>query len=383
MLKIITVVGARPQFIKASVISRAIKNSYADRIEEKIIHTGQHYDDNMSEVFFQELSIPVPEYKLNVGSGEHGVQTAKMLGGIEKILLEEKPDYVLVYGDTNSTLAGAMAASKQGFPVVHIEAGLRSFNKNMPEEINRILCDHVSTLMFTPTQKGLDNLHRESISNKTKPPYSIDNPAVYHCGDIMYDSALYFSKISKRKSTILKDLKIENSRYLLVTLHRNINTDNPDNLNGIFSAFNKISKEYNYRIIIPIHPRTQKKLKDIQNDDLKRQIVANKLITFSPAVSYTDMISLEKNADMIVTDSGGVQKEAYFFCKKCLIVREETEWTELVENGMAELCGADENRIMSKFKKLVEKTGLTYPPIYGDGNAADFILKKILENSQY
>jgi UDP-GlcNAc3NAcA epimerase len=380
MLKIITIVGARPQFIKASVISRAIKNSYSDKINEKIIHTGQHYDENMSEVFFQELSIPVPEYKLNVGSGEHGVQTAKMLSGIEKILLEEKPDYVLVYGDTNSTLAGALAASKQGFPVVHIEAGLRSFNKNMPEEINRILCDHVSTLMFTPTKKGVENLLRESISDKTKPHYNIDNPGVYHCGDIMYDSALYFSKISDKKSSILKNLKIEKSKYLLVTLHRNTNTDNPENLNAIFSAFNKISKEYNYRIIIPIHPRTQKKLKEIQNDDLKRQIVANRLISFSPAVSYTDMISLEKNAEMIVTDSGGVQKEAYFFRKKCLIMREETEWTELVDNGMAELCGADENRILAKFEKLLNKKNLTYPPIYGDGNAADFILKTILQN---
>jgi UDP-GlcNAc3NAcA epimerase len=380
MIKLITIVGARPQFIKASVISRAINTSFSDRILEVIVHTGQHYDNNMSEIFFQELGIPKPDYKLSVGSGDHGAQTAKMLSGIEEILLKEKPDYVLVYGDTNTTLAGALAAAKLGFPLIHIEAGLRSFNKSMPEEINRILCDHVSTFMFTPTLKGIENLLREGISIKTKPPFHIDNPAVIHCGDIMFDSALYFSEIAEQKSTILKDLNLESNKYLLVTMHRGSNVDNPQNLFSIFDALSTISTEYNLRIIMPIHPRTKRKWNELQDEAIKEKITRNKLISIIPAVSYIDIINLEKNARMIITDSGGVQKESYFFQKKCLILRDETEWTHLIDSGMSELCGADTNQILKGFNSLLMKKDIYYPNVHGDGKAADFILKKILEN---
>ena len=380
MLKFVTIVGARPQFIKASAISRAIRNSFSDQISEIIIHTGQHYDDNMSEVFFQELSIPIPDYKLNVGSGNHGIQTAAMLSGIEQILLKELPDYVLVYGDTNSTLAGAIAASKLGIPLVHIEAGLRSFNKNMPEEINRILCDHVSSLLFTPTLKGLDNLLQEGFKTNTKPPYHIDNPGVIHCGDIMYDNSLFFSKIANEKSNILKIYDLKKEDYLLVTLHRSSNTDDLLRLNSIFKALDRISMQHKLIMVIPIHPRTRNKWDELPDDVSKAQISKNKFVNIIPAVSYIDFTCLEQNALMIITDSGGVQKESFFFEKKCLILREETEWVELVDMGMAELCGADENKILNGFSKLKKKNGLKYPKIYGDGKAAEFILKKILDN---
>ncbi len=381
MIKIVIVIGARPQYIKASAICRAIRSDFKDSVQQVIINTGQHYDENMSTVFIDELELPFIKYVFNVGSGEHGLQTSRMMLKIEKVLLQEKPDYVMVFGDTNTTLAGALAASKQGIKLIHIEAGLRSFNKDMPEEINRILCDHVSTLLFTPTLKGIENLLREGFKTNTKPPYNINNPELVHCGDIMYDNTLYFSKLAGKKSNILKTLNLKKEKYLLATLHRNLNTDDPSRLRSIFSALNKISSRYKIPVVIPIHPRTQKKWDELNDDFLKKKIQNNKLMPIIPAVSYLDFTCMVKNALMILTDSGGVQKEAYFFEKRCLIIRDETEWTELLDNGMAELCGTEEETILVIFDKLMKKTDLIYPKIYGDGNAAKFILRKIIENS--
>ena len=381
MIKILTVVGARPQFIKASALSRALRQDFfKDKIEEVMVHTGQHYDSNMSEIFFKELEIPEPKYNLNVGSNMHGAQTAAMIEKLENILLEEKPDALIIYGDTNSTLAGAIAASKIHIPVVHIEAGLRSFNKAMPEEINRIVSDHVSTLLFTPTKKGLENLQKEGFGMNNAMPYTIDHPGVFHCGDIMFDNSLYFASIAEKKSSILQDLKLEKDNFLLVTIHRDSNTDNLENLKAIMESLNQISKENDIKIVLPLHPRTQKKWSEIADDSLKQSVLENQNIRMIPPASFLDIICLEKNAALLITDSGGVQKESYFFKKKCLILRNETEWTELVEMGTAELCGADKSKILHGFQRLTSKSILDYPPIFGDGRAAEFILHKIMEN---
>jgi len=334
----------------------------------------------MSSIFFREMEIPEPAYNLEVGSGKHGKQTADMLAGIESIIQKENPGVVIVYGDTNSTLAGALAASKIHVPLVHIEAGLRSFNKRMPEEINRIATDHVSTLLFTPTDKGIENLVKEGFKTTNAAPYHIDNPGVFHCGDIMYDNALYFSKLSDEKSSLLVSLKLKKNSYVLLTLHRDINTDVPERLNAIFSAVNDLSEKHNINFVIPLHPRTLKKWSELPDNTLKDIINNNKLITIIPAVSYFDFISLEKNSRLIMTDSGGVQKESYFFEKPCLILRDETEWVELLEVGTAKLCGADENKIVQGFQELIHKSDLKFPEIYGDGHAARFILDKIVTN---
>ena len=379
MKKIITVIGARPQIIKAAAISRAIKNNFSDKILEVIVHTGQHYDENMSQLFFEELEIPFPNYNLNVGSGTHGEQTAKMLEGLENIYVQEKPDAVIVYGDTNSTIAGALAASKIHIPVIHIEAGLRSFNKAMPEEINRIACDHMSTLLFTPSETGQRNLLNEGIKNDQKEAASIDNPKIYLCGDIMYDNSLYFSEMSEQKSEILKELEITTDEFILCTIHRDTNTDNTTNLNAIFSAILTIQKTSKLKIVLPLHPRTKEKLNSHLDENLLTEINQNKNFKIIPPTGFLDIISLEKNARLIITDSGGLQKEAFFFQKPCVILREQTEWIEIVKNGNALIAGADEQKIGKCFEQLMKKTDFTYPNLYGDGNAANFICKKITE----
>ena len=379
MKKIITVIGARPQIIKAAAISRAIKNNFSDKIIEVIIHTGQHYDENMSQIFFEELEIPFPNYNLNVGSGSHGEQTAKMLEGLENIYLQEKPDAVIVYGDTNSTIAGALAAAKIHIPVIHIEAGLRSFNKAMPEEINRIACDHMSTLLFTPSETGHRNLLNEGIKNDQKEAASIDNPKIYLCGDIMYDNSLYFSAMSEQKSEILKELEITTDEFILCTIHRDTNTDDTANLNAIFRALLRIQKTSNLKIVLPLHPRTKEKLNSHLDETLLTELNQNKNFKIIPPLGFLDIISLEKNARLIITDSGGIQKEAFFFQKPCVILREQTEWIEIVENGNAVIAGANELKIISSVETLIKRTDFTYPNLYGDGNAANFICKKITE----
>ncbi len=368
-MKIVTVIGARPQIIKAAALSRAIKEHFSKEVQEVIVHTGQHYDDNMSNVFFDELELPQPNYNLGVGSESHGVQTARMIEGIEAILLKEKPDCLVVYGDTNSTLAGAIAASKIHVPIVHIEAGLRSFNKSMPEEINRICCDHCSTLLFSPTATGYKNLINEGITS-----------GIYHCGDVMYDNSKHFANIADRKSQILDKEGLRGIDYVLCTIHRDNNTDQPERLNAIFKALLKISETKT--IVMPLHPRTSKLLKSNLKEDLFDKISNNKNIKILPPASFFDMIVLERHAQMVVTDSGGVQKEAFFFQKPCLILRSETEWKEIVECGAAIITDADEEKIIESYNRFVDNPPHNYPDIFGDGNAATFICKEILENFQ-
>jgi UDP-GlcNAc3NAcA epimerase len=378
MIKIVTIIGARPQIIKAAALSRAIKNNFSSQITEIIVHTGQHYDDNMSQVFFDELEIPLPNYNLNVGSGNHGKQTATMISAIEDVLLIEKPNAIVLYGDTNSTLAGAMAASKIHIPVIHIEAGLRSFNKSMPEEINRIMCDHVSTLLFSPTKTGFDNLIQEGFLSQTKAPYSIDNPKIYHCGDVMYDNSLFFSKISDVKTSIINDLKLKNNGFILATIHRNNNTDEPIRLNALFKSLNDISINNQLQIVLPLHPRTSNLLDRNLSKDLVEAIRLNSNFKIISPVSFLEMLALEKNCCLVMTDSGGVQKEAFYFEKPCVILRPETEWIELLENGAALIADADENKIKFSFEQLISKKDLSFPKLYGDGKAAEFICSEII-----
>ena len=356
-------------------MSRAIKTHYTDRIKEVIVHTGQHYDNNMSQVFFDELGIPHPDYNLHVGSSTHGVQTARMIEGIEKVLLEEKPDCIVLYGDTNSTLAGAVAASKIHVPVVHIEAGLRSFNKHMPEEINRIVCDHCSTLLFTPTQAGFDNLTHEGFQTDNEGPFTIDNPKVYHCGDIMYDNSLHFSTIADQKADILKRLGLEEKPYVPATLHRDGNTDNPDRLNAILEAFLELSKDI--AVVLPMHPRTRKMVEQLIDDEKLFRLFHSENIHVIEPVSFLEMIQLEKHSSLILTDSGGVQKESYFFHKPCVILRPETEWVEIVETGAACIADADKDKILEASHRYLQKPPIDFPAIFGDGHAAEFILEKI------
>jgi UDP-GlcNAc3NAcA epimerase len=379
MIKILTIIGARPQIIKAAAVSRAIRSSFSDKIKEIIVHTGQHYDANMSEVFFDELNIPRPDYNLNVGSGNHGKQTALMIDGIEEILLSEKPHGIVLYGDTNSTLAGAIAASKIHVPVIHIEAGLRSFNKSMPEEINRIMCDHVSTLLFSPTNTGYKNLVKEGFKENNSPPYTADNPKIYHCGDVMYDNSLFFSEIAEKKTDILKVNELSTNNFILATIHRNSNTDEPQRLNALFSSIEKISRENKVRVILPLHPRTAKLLSQNLSFEIFERLTANNLIKIIPPVSFLEMIALEKNASLIMTDSGGVQKEAFFFKKPCIILRPETEWVELVECGSAIIADADEKKIIEAYEFYSNKNDFVFPSIFGDGKASEFICGEILK----
>lgn len=375
-MKIVTIIGARPQIIKAAALSRAIRNCYSDQIQEIIVHTGQHYDENMSQVFFDELDIPRPNYNLHVGSASHGVQTARMTEGIETLLIKEQPDFIVLYGDTNSTLAGAVAAAKIHVPIVHIEAGLRSFNKAMPEEINRIVCDHCSTLLFTPTKAGLENLKREGFPMDNDGPYTIDNPKVWHCGDIMYDNSLHFADIAEAKTDIIKRLNLNRLPFVLATIHRDSNTDQPERLNAIFGAILQLSRETT--IVLPLHPRTAKLLKTNLKPEIQEQIFSTPSIRIMPPVSFLEMVALERHAQLVMTDSGGVQKEAYFFRKPCIILRPETEWVEIVQTGNAILADADESRIMQAWRKFKDNPPCEFPEIFGDGHAAEFMLEQLL-----
>jgi len=374
MIKIITIIGARPQIIKASAISRAIKENYKDDIEEIIVHTGQHYDKNMSEVFFTELDIPRPKYNLAVGSGKHGEQTSKMIEGIENILETEKPNGIILYGDTNSTLAGAIAASKIHVPIVHIEAGLRSFDKYMPEEINRIMCDHASTLLFSPTKAGYNNLIREGFSTEINEKPCMNKPNIYHSGDIMYDNTLHFSKLIKDRETSLSRFGKD---FILCTIHRNTNTDDATRLLPIFKAIVEISKTQ--KIILPLHPRTKKMMPVTLGESFANEIENNSNIEIIEPVSFLDMIYLETNSKLILTDSGGVQKEAYYLEKPCVILRPQTEWVEIVECGNAAIADADYDAIVSTVKNYIKTPPKAYPNIFGDGQAAKFMCGVMLK----
>ena len=338
-MKIVTIVGARPQFIKAAPVSRELRKKHT----EVLVHTGQHYDDNMSAVFFEELDIPAPAFNLGVGSGAHGVQTAMMLTKIEEVLLAEKPDGVLIYGDTNSTLAGALAASKLRIKIAHVEAGLRSFNRTMPEEINRVTADHLSDLLFCPSQTAVDNLKREGITR-----------GVHLVGDVMADALAYASERSKSRSCILQAMGLKEKGFLLATVHRAENTDNPERLRSIAAAFAKIKEP----VVFPVHPRTRKRLEDLGIKNLK---------CIDP-VGYLDMVRLEQAARMILTDSGGIQKEAYWLGTSCITLREETEWVETVTTGWNVLVGADTERILEQVRSFAPPAAR--PTLYGDGHAA-------------
>lgn len=361
MNKIVTVLGARPQFVKAAVLSRII-DKYAE-IEEVIVHTGQHFDANMSQVFFDEMEIPAPKYNLNIHGLQHGAMTAQMLEKIEPILLDEKPDTVVVYGDTNSTLAGALAASKLHIKVVHIEAGLRSFNRKMPEETNRIITDRLSDLLLCPTETAMVNLRAEGYENfHTK---------VVKTGDIMKDAVSYYSEKSTQKSTILNDLGLIADQFVLATIHRQENTDNLENLNDIFKGLEAISKEM--MVVLPIHPRTRQILEQNQT---------NYKVKLIDPVGYFDMLSLLKHCKLVVTDSGGLQKEAYFNQKFCIIAREETEWVELVENGFASIVGSDKNKISNAFQYFKNREFGNSTELYGNdvGEKIYAEIKSLLES---
>lgn len=358
-MKIVTIVGARPQFIKAAAISRALRErrqaagAGAGAMVERIVHTGQHYDRNMSEVFFEEMDIPKPDYNLEIAGGSHGQMTGRMLEAVEAVLLQEKPDWLLIYGDTNSTLAGALAAAKLHIPVAHVEAGLRSFNMRMPEEVNRILADRVSTLLFCPTSTAVANLQAEGVRE-----------GVHDVGDVMYDVSLFYRGLALERSTVLNDLKLTDGNYVLATCHRAENTDDPLRLRGIVEALAVIARQV--PVVLPLHPRTRKLLAE---QGLAGALGAVKVVD---PVSFLDMVRLEQSAQAIVTDSGGVQKEAYFFGVPCLTTRDETEWVETVEAGWNRLVGADAATITSAYAALQRPAAR--PLLYGDGHAADRIL---------
>jgi UDP-GlcNAc3NAcA epimerase len=378
-IKLLNIVGARPQIIKASAISRAIKMHFSSKITEILVHTGQHYDKELSEVFFDELEIHKPDYNLGVGSAGHGRQTSMMITGIEEVLLKEKPDCVLLYGDTNSTLAGALAASKLHFPVIHIEAGLRSFNKSMPEELNRIISDHSSTLLFAPTNAAFKNLISEGFRPENSPPYTIDNPKIYFTGDIMYDNTLFFSSLAeKKKAMLLEQLSLERDGFILVTIHRDSNTDDIERLREILITLKTLAEQKGITLLMPFHPRTIISLKT-KLQSLFEELSGCRYIKIIPPVTFLEMILLEKNCRLIVTDSGGLQKESHFFRKPCIVLRKETEWIELVNNGTSKLVDADPERIKQEFTKFLESHSvLEYPGFYGDGKTAEFILNEIL-----
>jgi UDP-GlcNAc3NAcA epimerase len=332
----------------------------------------------MSEVFFAEMQIPKPDYNLGTGSMSHGKQTADMIEKIEEILINEKPDFAVLYGDTNSTLAGSVAAAKVNIPIVHIEAGLRSFNKSMPEEINRIVCDHTSTLLFSPTRTGINNLIREGFNAHAKPPFTPDNPGIFHCGDIMYDNSLYFAKIAEKKSGILATYHLQKGNFILGTIHRDNNTDNPERLSAIFGALNEIARENESDIVLPLHPRTSKVLKQNLGVELFESVTNNQFIKIIPPASFFEIIVLEKNCNLVMTDSGGVQKEAYYFEKPVIILRPETEWVEIVENGCGKVTDANKENILEAYQYFKENENLDYPSVFGDGKAAEFIWGKLI-----
>lgn len=353
-MKVLTVLGARPQFIKAATVSRALTKA---GITEKIVHTGQHFDANMSEVFFQEMEIPHPNYNLEINSLGHGAMTGRMLEKIEEILHSERPDVVLVYGDTNSTLAGALAAAKLKIPVAHVEAGLRSFNMEMPEEINRILTDRISNILFCPTSTAVNNLKKEGFA---KFNCRIEQP-----GDVMYDAIRFYGKKAEKHSVILTQLSLDKKDFVLATIHREENTNNPIHLHSIAAALNTIHESI--RVVLPLHPRTRNYL-NTHNIKLNAQLI--------DPVGYFDMLMLLKHCHMVLTDSGGLQKEAYLSGKFCITLRDQTEWVELVKAGSNVVVGAHTKKIIAAFKKYRSKK-ITTKSLYGKGDAAEKIVKSL------
>ena len=364
-MRIMTIVGARPQFIKAAVVSRAIDewNSEAghEPIEELVLHTGQHHDSNMSQVFFDELDIRQPSISLEIAGGGHGNMTGRMLAAIEAELLAHRPDWVLVYGDTNSTLAGALAAAKLHIPVAHVEAGLRSFNRRMPEEINRVLTDHVSDHLFCPTDVAVDNLAGEGVTR-----------GVVNVGDVMYDASLHYRDRAAGESDVMARLGLEAGGFILSTCHRAENTDDPTRLAGILTALREIASRR--PIVLPLHPRTRQAIDRL---GLTRLTAGLRIVE---PLSFLDMIQLEAHAAAVLTDSGGVQKEAYFFQVPCITLRDETEWVETVESGWNRLVGADTAAIVAAACDMAKPAG--WPPLYGDGRAGHKIVAALARTAK-
>jgi UDP-GlcNAc3NAcA epimerase len=372
-MKVMTILGARPQFIKAATVGRVIQNS--NGIQEIIVHTGQHFDANMSDIFFEQLDIPKPDYNLGVAGLTHGAMTGRMLEGIERLILKEQPDWVLVYGDTNSTLAGALAASKLHVPIAHVEAGLRSNNPNMPEEINRVLTDRVSNLLLCPTSNAVKNLHHEGfpfIASEGKTRAQIQN--IENVGDVMYDAVRYYRDQAKKHFS-LDRFSLQHKGYAVCTLHRQENTDNAEHLANILSSLHEISLEL--PIVLPLHPRTRIKL-----DELKNNLLDLSALRILEPLSYLEMQRLLMSANVILTDSGGVQKEAYFHQVPCITLRDETEWIETVDAGWNQLVGADKEKILSAFRK--EKISVCkQDELYGDGSAAEKILDSLMSAKKF
>ena len=376
MIRLLTVIGARPQIIKAAAISRAVKNHFAGQIEERILHTGQHYDANMSQVFFDELGIPAPDYNLGVGSGSHGVQTAKMIEGIEKVLTSERFDGIILYGDTNSTLAGAVAASKIHIPFFHIEVGLRSFNMTMPEEVNRIVCDQLSSICFSPTQTGMNNLKREGFHESPAKFKNGKGRWVVNSGDVMYDNSMYFASLAKEKCNILDRLGVNPGEYILTTIHRPNNTDEPQRLTAILSSLLSITERDGITLVLPLHPRTRNLLDKNLDPAVYQRLMTSPRVKIIPPASFFEIIVLEKNARIVMTDSGGVQKESFFFERPCVILRPETEWVEIIEHGAGIIADADPARIVDAYDQLIG-TKPVFPPLFGDAHASEKILETI------
>ncbi len=379
MIKILTFVGARPQFIKAATISRCIKKHFANDLEEIIVHSGQHYDKNMSEDFFRELEIPEPAYTFDLKNSPPHDTLNQMRMNFELAIQNEKPDLVILYGDTNTTLAGTYASANQQIPIVHIEAGLRSYDETMPEEFNRYTCDHAATLLFAPTKNALQNLINEGFDTNAKAPYGPSNAALFISGDVMYDGLLHALKKIDKQNDILLKYRLKQDEYILATIHRNFNTDNPKRLNKLFEGFDKLSRLHKIEMVIPLHPRTRKQLNLHLDSHLEVKIKNNPFIKLIDPLSHFETINLAHSSKMVITDSGGIQKEAYLLKKPCMIARETTEWGEIVDIGSAILYDADPTKLIAAFEYFSSKTDLSYPPFLGNGRAAKFICKTILK----
>ena len=378
MIKLLTIIGARPQIIKAAAISREIAENFSDKIKETILHTGQHYDENMSGLFFKELGIPEPDINLNVGSASHGKMTAKIISGVEEVLNEEHYDGVILYGDTNSTLAASVAASKLHVPIFHIEAGLRSYDMEIPEEVNRCVCDQLSSILFAPTQTAVDNLMKEGYCNSPMLMYGGRKRLVINSGDVMYDNSMYFSQIADKKSKLMEALGLEPKNFILSTIHRNNNTDEPKRLNAIFRALLDISEKNDIKVVLPLHPRTRKLMPKNLSQELMDRLNDSKNIKVIEPASFFDIIELEKNAKVVVTDSGGVQKESFFFETPTVIMLHDTPWVEIVENNAGICVDADYDRIMEAYRVLSTKE-VKFPKLFGNGHAANKILNEIIK----
>lgn len=377
-IRILTVIGARPQIIKAAALSRAVQR--VSGLVQVLLDTGQHYDENMAGAFYDELGIPRADISLNVGSAGHGEQTARMLEGVERAVIEHRPDALLVFGDTNSTLAGSLAAAKLNVPLAHVEAGLRSFDRRMPEEVNRIVSDHCSTWLFCPTDTAVKNLLHEGFDTAWSGKADAYKPAVANVGDVMFDNHLHFSAIARQRSSILSDLGLRPGAFALVTVHRAGNTDDPDRLNAIFRSILEMTERHGLDVVLPLHPRSRNRMDALLRDGIRDGIRRSARIRIVPPAGLFDMIALEESARIILTDSGGVQKEAYFCGTPCVILRSTTEWSELLDSGASMLADADPVRIASCVERFLAHGMPACPPVFGNGAAAMAVCLRLMRD---